>query len=243
MANWNPWHGCHKISAGCLHCYVYREDARYERDASLVFRTRDFDLPRRKKRDGSYHIPPGSMVWTCFSSDLLLEDADPWREEVWAMMRERSDLRFLFITKRIHRFSQLIPADWGAGYPNVHVCCTVENQQMAEYRLPIFQEAPIRYKSIVCEPLLSAIDLRPWLGPWVQQVQVGGESGPQARICHYDWVKDIAKQCRALEIPFGFRQTGARLCKDGRIYQIPRKLQFSQAKKAGLDTIPAEWRA
>ncbi|MCB7206753.1 DUF5131 family protein, partial [Dorea formicigenerans] len=23
MANWNPWHGCHKISAGCEHCYVY----------------------------------------------------------------------------------------------------------------------------------------------------------------------------------------------------------------------------
>ncbi|MDE7407733.1 MAG: phage Gp37/Gp68 family protein, partial [Muribaculaceae bacterium] len=20
---WNPWHGCHKISDGCRHCYVY----------------------------------------------------------------------------------------------------------------------------------------------------------------------------------------------------------------------------
>ena len=29
MPMWNPWHGCHKISAGCKHCYVYREDAAF----------------------------------------------------------------------------------------------------------------------------------------------------------------------------------------------------------------------
>ena len=28
---WNPWHGCHKISEGCRHCYVYRTDAQYGR--------------------------------------------------------------------------------------------------------------------------------------------------------------------------------------------------------------------
>ena len=22
---WNLWHGCHKLSEGCRHCYVYRE--------------------------------------------------------------------------------------------------------------------------------------------------------------------------------------------------------------------------
>ena len=27
---WNLWHGCHKLSAGCKHCYVYRGDARPE---------------------------------------------------------------------------------------------------------------------------------------------------------------------------------------------------------------------
>ena len=29
---WNPWHGCHKKSEGCLNCYMFRIDARYERD-------------------------------------------------------------------------------------------------------------------------------------------------------------------------------------------------------------------
>ena len=30
---WNPWHGCKKISAGCLNCYVYRTDSKYEKDS------------------------------------------------------------------------------------------------------------------------------------------------------------------------------------------------------------------
>src|SRR5699024_11865191 len=81
---------------------------------------------------------------------FFLEEADEWRPECWRMIRERSDLRFAIITKRIHRFMECIPDDWGEGYPNVSVYCTVENQQMADYRLPIYLELPIRdRKSVV----------------------------------------------------------------------------------------------
>lgn len=36
MSAWNPWHGCHKISPGCMNCYVYRRDSKYEIDSSAV---------------------------------------------------------------------------------------------------------------------------------------------------------------------------------------------------------------
>ena len=36
---WNLWHGCHKKSEGCLHCYVYRCDAEFEKDSSTVTKT------------------------------------------------------------------------------------------------------------------------------------------------------------------------------------------------------------
>lgn len=96
----------------------------------------------RHARGGEYKLQPGTMVYTCFTSDFLLEDADAWRPEAWAMMRARADLVFLFITKRIDRFAEALPPDWGDGYPNVVVGCTVENQAMAEYRLPIFGMRP-----------------------------------------------------------------------------------------------------
>ena len=104
---WNPWHGCQKISTGCQNCYVYRMDEKYDRDSHQVSKNSCFDLLLKKKRDGSFKIPPGELVYTCFTSDFFLDAADAWRPEVWAMMRERSDLSFMFITKRIHRFYEL----------------------------------------------------------------------------------------------------------------------------------------
>lgn len=235
MANWNPWHGCHKYSAGCRNCYVYRSDAAHGKDSSLVAKTAAFGLPVAKKRTGDYKLPAGELVWTCFTSDFFLEDADPWRPAAWAMMKERSDLNFLFITKRILRFYDCIPPDWGSGYPNVSICCTAENQACADQRLPFFQTLPVAAKSIICEPLLEEIDLSPYLGSWVKQVVAGGESGPNARLCRYEWVLALRDQCQRAGVPFHFKQTGARFEKDGRLYHIPRRLQHSQAAKAGLN--------
>ena len=235
MAKWNPWHGCVKYSAGCRNCYVYRMDAAYQRDASQVARTRGFADPVRKKRDGSWKIPPGETVWTCFSSDFLLDQADPWRAEAWDMMRRRPDLHFFFITKRIERLAQCVPPDWGDGYPNVSICCTVENQDRAEFRLPIYRDAPIRHKSLACEPLLEQLDLTAYLGPWVEELVCGGESGAHARPCRYEWVLSLREQCVRAGVPFYFKQTGANFIKDGRHYRIPRQLQHSQARRAGID--------
>lgn len=232
---WNLWHGCHKISPGCAHCYVYRTDEKYGRDSSQVARTQDFDLPIRRDRNGQYKIPSGEMVYTCFTSDYFVEDADPWREETWRMMRQRSDLHFMMITKRIDRFLQCVPPDWGDGYPNVHIYCTVENQERADYRLPLFLEAPIRHKGIVCEPLLQRVELEAYLFPCIEEVIAGGESGNQARVCDYQWVLDLRRQCIKKNIPFHFKQTGARLLKDGRLYRVPRAQQHDQARKAGID--------
>lgn len=236
MNGWNPWHGCHKISAGCLNCYVYRRDTAVGRDASVVQKTASFDLPVRRKRDGRFlYQPPDGLAYTCFTSDFFLEEADEWRLEAWRMIRERWDLNFAFITKRIHRFYDCIPDDWGEGYPNVRIGCTTENQDRADYRLPIFLNAPIVSRFIILEPLLGPVDLRPYLTTAAGSVTVGGESGDNARPCNYDWVLDIRQQCIDAGISFHFKQTGANFIKDGRTYRIPRKLQHAQAQKANID--------
>ncbi len=238
MARWNLWHGCHKLSPGCAHCYVYRIDARVGRDSSIVEKTQDFDLPLRRGRDGAYKLLPGETVYTCFTSDFFLEDADPWRAEAWEMMRLRRDLHFFFVTKRIDRFYAILPEDWGAGYDNVTIACTAENQQMADYRLPLFLEAPIRHREIVCEPLLEPVDLERWLGAWIEKVTVGGESGDEARVCDFRWVQALREQCVRRGVPFHFKQTGAMFRRDGKLYQIPRREQMRQAQRAGIEYKP-----
>ena len=232
---WNPWHGCHKISAGCMNCYVYRQDAKWELDSSQVYRTKSFDLPIKRGRNKEYKIAAGTLVYTCFTSDFFLEEADQWRDDAWKMIKERQDLHFLFITKRIHRFLDCIPSDWGKGYPNVTVCCTVENQDRADFRLPIYFSLPLKERIIICEPLLEKIDLSPYLDFSVKEVIAGGESGNEARPCDYEWVLDIRRQCEEKKINFHFKQTGARFIKDQKHYRILRKDQHKQAKKANID--------
>ena len=104
METWNPWHGCRKISAGCANCYMYRRDAEFGRDSSLVAKTASFKLPVQKTRGGSYKLQETGYVYTCMTSDFFIEEADEWRKEAWEMIRIRPDLKFYIITKRIGRF-------------------------------------------------------------------------------------------------------------------------------------------
>ena len=235
MAQWNLWHGCRKLSAGCKNCYVYRFDAAFNRDASSVSKTADYNLPLKRKRNGTFKLPAGETVYTCFTSDFFLEEADEWRIDAWQMIRFRRDLLFYIITKRIDRFRVNLPEDWGDGYDHVSVCSTCETQEMADYRMPILLCLPIKHKAIICEPLLERINLSRWLLPLIEEVIVGGESGNNARICNYDWVLDIRTQCIEKKVAFHFKQTGARFVKNEHLYYIKRQDQHSQATKAGID--------
>ena len=44
MIIWNPWHGCHKISEGCEHCYMYFLNRKRGIDTSRVYHTESFFL-------------------------------------------------------------------------------------------------------------------------------------------------------------------------------------------------------
>lgn len=149
MAIWNPWRGCHRYSAGCKFCYIHKGDYKKGIDTNIIKQTEKFYAPIEKNKNGTYKMKSGQMVYVCFSSDFLIKDADKWRTECWEMIRERSDLHFLFLTKRIERFLDCVPHDWESGYENVTVGCTVENQENADYRLDIFSSLPIRHKNII----------------------------------------------------------------------------------------------
>lgn len=82
MSIWNPWHGCHKKSAGCLNCYMYRRDAEFGKDSNIVTKTKDYDLGIKRKRDGSYKLNSDEKVYLCMTSDFFIEEADEWIEEI-----------------------------------------------------------------------------------------------------------------------------------------------------------------
>lgn len=236
MAIWNPWRGCKKCSDGCLHCYIHKGDAKRKINTADIVQTKDFDKPVVRLKNGNYKMKAGT-VYTCFSSDFLIAEADVWREECWQMIKERQDCTFLFLTKRIERFMDCIPEDWQDGYDNVVVCCTVENQKNADRKLEVFRHLPIKHKCITAQPLLEPIYMEPYLDG-VELVVVGGESDLYARPLDYAWVLDIRGQCIRKQVAFEFRQCGTHFIKDGKPYKLQTKDLCSQARKAGIDFRP-----
>ena len=233
MAMWNPWRGCKKCSDGCLHCYIHKGDYKRNINTNEIIKTKDFEKPIEKLKNGEFKMKSG-IVYLCFSTDFLIEEADEWRDECWKMIKMRQDCTFLFLTKRIDRFMKCVPKDWNDVYDNVVVCCTIENQRNADYKLSIFKDLPIKHKCITAQPLLAAIDIEKYLDD-IELVVVGGESDYYARPLHYEWVLDIREQCIRKNVSFEFRQCGTYFIKNGKQYKIETKNLMRQAKLANID--------
>jgi protein gp37 len=123
--------------------------------------------------------------------------------------------------------------DWPL--PNVWLGVSVENQKRANERIPLLLEAPAAVRFISAEPLLDAVNLRPWLGTecvhddahvesdtnavicrkcdeaeHLSWVIVGGESGPGARVCETSWIRRIVTDCAHAMVPCFVKQLGAK---------------------------------
>lgn len=218
MAMWSPWRGCEKCSDGCQYCYIHKGDLKRNVDTNDIVKTKDFNKPIEKLKNGNYKIKSG-IVYLCFLTDFLIEKADSWRGECWKMIKEREDLIFLFLAKRIDQFLKCIPEDWNDGYDNVVVCCTIENQINADYKLSIFKELPIKHKCITAQPLLEHIDIEKYFDE-IELVVVGGESDYHARPLDYAWVLAIREQALRKKVKFEFRQCGTHFIKEGKTYTL-----------------------
>ena len=231
---WNPWHGCVKVSEGCKNCYMYALDKARGQDGRRIYRTADRTIPIQRDRQGNFKYRPGEFIRVCMTSDFFLEDADAWREEAWAVMRERRDLKFYLLTKRAERITRCLPVDWGGGWENVMLSVTAENQKRADERLPQLLAVPAKHRGISCAPLLGPVSLAPYLAAArFDQVTAGGENYGGERPCHWEWVQQLSQECRTTDTTFAFLETGTVFVKDGRTYRLPGKtLQTKMAYRS-----------
>lgn len=240
---WNPWHGCKKISEGCDHCYMYFLDRKNGRIGSEIYRTKTkFNYPIQKDRSGNYKIKSGKLIRVCMSSDFFLEEADEWRKAAWEMMRERRDVKFFLLTKRPERVKDCLPKNYGNNIgqwdmENIFFNVTCENQKRAEERIPILLELPFKHKGIMCAPFIGKVDIEKYLKfGQIEQVICGGENYDGARVCNFEWVKLLRKQCETFNVSFAFIETGTIFLKDGKQYHLPKKrVQSEMAFKSGMN--------
>lgn len=235
---WNPWHGCHKCSAGCENCYMYALDKMrgVPEWSNVVKRTKEFDYPIKRDRKGQFRVKSGEYIKVNMTSDTFVEEADEWRDEFWDIIRQRPDVKFWILTKRPERMRDNLPMDWNDGWENVSLNITCENQVMFSKRWEIFKEIPAKHRGLCLAPLLSLIDIRPALeSGLIDEVQVGGENYDNPRVCCAEWVESLSWQCEQYKVNFFWYETGTRFVKNGIMYDMGNKHnQASQAFFSGL---------
>ncbi len=265
---WNPVTGCTKVSPGCRHCYAEtvarRFPARFYADGQFVpwtvkaqreeakrltnlaselgtpFEPSDYSPvmlhPERLQDPLRWRKP--SQVFVNSMSDLLHEDVPlEFIRQVFAVMAQARWHTFQVLTKRHKRLESLADIlDWP---PNMWMGVSVENQRYAEERIPALLRTPAAVHFVSCEPLLSGLDLRPYLIPQCQEcreagcykcdcddcadgaaldwVIVGGESGPKARPMNPEWILSLRNQCRTAGVAFFLKQLGSVLAKRWRL--------------------------
>lgn len=189
---------------------------------SVVLVEEALTIPLIRKKPTRYFV--NSM------SDLFHEDVlDFWIDKILAVCALCPQHTFMVLTKRPGRMVQYFqrfnleerikesaPSGYGfIGKPtlplsNVWLGVTVENQKTACDRIPLLMQVPATLRFLSCEPLLEEVKLpNCFLESNNRWVIAGGESGPKARFCSYDWLESIVNQCQSAEVPIFVKQLGS----------------------------------
>ncbi len=222
----NLWIGCEAISPACDHCYAAAYAKRVGRDFSQRTRTLSTTWSKALKyqaQAAAFFLEHGhrQRIFVNSLSDFFDNEApQQWRQDFFELARLTPDLDYLLLTKRIGNAPRMLPEDWGNGYPNVWIGATVPNQPEADRDIPklLRVRAAIRFLSV--EPMLGPLS---FVGRWVNHpnpalhenwlealdwVIAGGESGPEARPTHPEWIRQLRDQCIAIGTPFLMKQWG-----------------------------------
>jgi protein gp37 len=198
---------------------MFREQELYGLNPNMVVMGKTtFDLPLRWEKQAAREVKK-KLVFTCSWSDFFIEEADAVRGKAWEIMRSTPHLIYQVLTKRPERIVQCLPGDWGRGYSNVWLGVSVEDQKIADERIPELLCIPARVHFVSCEPLLEAVkldlsgsnygrDFADW-SESLDWVIVGGESGEEARKMDMAWAYQIIKDCRDADIPVFVKQLGS----------------------------------
>ncbi len=237
---WNPTTGCDRVSPGCDHCYALTLAARlkamgskaYQNDGDPRTSGPGFGLTLHEDRlSHPFTWRKPSLVFVNSMSDLFHAKVPfGFVSRVWDVMARTPHHTYQILTKRPDRMARFA----GRLRPlrNVWLGTSVEDQERAVranyLRWPAMAAYPVRFLSV--EPLLGPVDLEDvlWDPPMpreingvrprsctVQWVIVGGESGPGARPCQENWIRDLRDQCLAAGAAFFLKQLGGHPDKRG----------------------------
>ncbi len=213
-ATFNPWIGCTRVSPACDRCYAARDNERRKwvdgwGTGVPRKRTKTWGDPVKWNRKAALtgYRP---RVFVASLADIFDNEVpQEWRDDLWQLMRETPNLRWIPLTKRIGNARKMLPADWP--FPHVGLMSTLENQEVWDRDYPKLADTPAAWHGVSAEPLLSRIEIGDAKPDWII---TGGESGAGYRPLDMDAVRSLRDQCARNGITFHHKQNGGIRGKD-----------------------------
>src|SRR6202049_3465731 len=204
-ATWNPVTGCTKISAGCDHCYAERFSERFRGTPEHPFAA-GFDLtlrPERLELPLRWRTP--RMIFVNSMSDLFHKEIpEEFIARAFDTMERAPWHTFQVLTKRSSLMRDFLRRRYGDRRGPLHMWFGVSIEDGRQHsRVRHLRESPAGIRFLSIEPLigpLGGLDLSA-----IDWVIVGGESGPDARPMHPDWVRAVRDQCERAGVAFFFK--------------------------------------
>ncbi len=220
-ATWNPLTGCTRVTNGCDHCYAFTlHDMRHQAyvQHNGIYPKNDKAMPKQyaqpfsaiqllpDRLEDPLRMRQPRMFFVNSMSDLFHSQVpDEYIFQIFDVMRRADWHTFQILTKRAGRLRRLgQQIRWPI---NVWMGVSIE-QDMLTPRADALREVPAVVRFLSLEPLLGplpSLDLTS-----IDWIITGGESGPSARPCHPDWVRDIRDRSVEQRIPFFHKQWGGR---------------------------------
>jgi protein gp37 len=216
-ATFNPWIGCTKVSPACDHCYAERDNSRRGwvpgwGPGVPRKRTKTWGDPLKWNRKAAENGRPLRVFCASLADVFDNEVPQAWRDDLWQLLRETPNLRWILLTKRIGNARKMLPADWP--FPNAGLMATIANQEEWDRDIGKLMSIPATWRGVSAEPLLGPIVID-WMDAYPDWIITGGESGPQRRPLDMNAVRTLRDQCAALGITFHHKQNGGLRGKDG----------------------------
>lgn len=214
-ATMNPWIGCSRISPACDSCYAARDNDRrkwVEGWGPGVPRRRTSESywkqPLKWNRKAAQTGKPLRVFCASLADVFDNEVEQAWRDDLWQLLRETPNLRWILLTKRIGNAPKMLPPDWP--FANAGLMATLENQTVWDRDYPKLMSIPSTWYGVSAEPLLGPINMAPMIEDHgaIDWMITGGESGPHYRPLDLDAVRDIRDQCKEYGITFHHKQNG-----------------------------------
>jgi protein gp37 len=130
-----------------------------------------------------------------------------WRANLFELIGHCKRLDWLMLTKRPQNIVRMLPKDWGAGYSNVWLGMTAEDQLRFDQRWKVLSRVPAAITFISYEPAIGPLRL-PFHGPYPHWLISGGESGGNARSLNPQWIRDVIADCRRCGVAIFHKQWG-----------------------------------